>query len=230
MEEWDMKTSKSMNGLGWMSFALTFIWLAVVFIVESRVPSSSRAGDIWAEQAWVLFLAPTLFFGLATSVLLIGDYIRLSKVMNGMSSICFALTFLFMPIAFLGLVVGTLFGPETLTNWFVAFMAPVFFLIAGFVLLLASQAAHTAGSRSILAHGKPADAKILKISETGLTINDRPLVRFLLEVQPADRPRFQAETDKVISPLDIPRIQPGVVVTVKYDSSNKTVALVWPPD
>jgi hypothetical protein len=232
LAKWDdMKTSKTTNRLGWISFALTFIWPAAALVAGFRISPPSHPGDIWVEQAWAIFLAPTIFFGLSTSVLLVGDYIRLSKVMHGLSSICFALTFLLMPIAFLGLAISAIFGPlfEALVNVsFVAFIALFFFFIAGFCLLFGSQAARAAGSRSILARGKSSEAKILKISETGLTINDRPLVRFLLEVHPADRPRFQAETEKVISPLDIPRIQPGTVISVKYDPSNKTVALVWP--
>jgi hypothetical protein len=48
----------------------------------------------------------------------------------------------------------------------------------------------------------------------------------LLEVQPATGSPFQAETEMLVSRLEIPQIQPGMVVSVKYDSKTKAVALV----
>jgi hypothetical protein len=155
---------------------------------------------------------------------------KLSEVMNGLGWICFALALIWPTGA---LISAFLFPPSFdaantgIALW--AFVWPsVFFALATPVLIWGSIFARARHSRSILAHGIPAEAKILKLSETGTTINDRPLVRFLLEVHPADRPAFQVETEKVISILDIPRIQPGTIVPVRYDPSSNAVALVWP--
>ena len=66
----------------------------------------------------------------------------------------------------------------------------------------------------------------MKIWDTGATVNRDPVVRMLLEVQPATGSPFQAETEMLVSRLEIPQIQPGMVVSVKYDSKTKAVALV----
>ena len=75
-------------------------------------------------------------------------------------------------------------------------------------------------ARKIRASGQPAQAKVLRIWDTGITVNNDPVVGFLLEVRPDDRPPYQAETKALISRLDIPQIQPGAVLPVKFDSDN----------
>jgi hypothetical protein len=52
------------------------------------------------------------------------------------------------------------------------------------------------------------------------------MVRMLLEVQPPGEPAFQAEAERLVSRLQIPQIQPGNVVGVKYDPSSRAVALL----
>ena len=75
-------------------------------------------------------------------------------------------------------------------------------------------------AREIRALGQPAQAKVLKIWDTGITVNNDPVVGFLLEVRPDDRPPYQAETTALISRLDIPQIQPGAVLPVKFDPND----------
>ncbi|MDD1649266.1 MAG: hypothetical protein LUO80_02575 [Methylococcaceae bacterium] len=69
----------------------------------------------------------------------------------------------------------------------------------------------------ILAIGKPASATIIGISDTGTTINNDPVVAFELEVHPDPGTPFKAKTRALISRLDVPQVQPGHVVPVKYD-------------
>jgi len=74
--------------------------------------------------------------------------------------------------------------------------------------------------------GEPAEATIIKIWDTGITINNDPVVGFLLEVRPSGRPAYQAETKLRISRLDISEVQPGTVVAVRIDPQDpKHVAL-----
>lgn len=74
--------------------------------------------------------------------------------------------------------------------------------------------------------GLPAEATILKIWDTGMTVNDDPVVGFLLDVRPAGKPPYQAESKLRISRLDIPQVQPGTVVAVRIDPKDpKHVAL-----
>jgi PDZ domain len=66
--------------------------------------------------------------------------------------------------------------------------------------------------------GVPAQAKILAIGETGMSINDEPVIRIDVEVQPADGPPYQATIKRLlISRLEVPQYQPGQVIAVRYD-------------
>ena len=62
-----------------------------------------------------------------------------------------------------------------------------------------------------------AQAKVLKVWDTGVSINDNPQVGMLLEVTPAMGAAFQAEAKTVVSRLNAALVQPGVTVEVKYD-------------
>ncbi|MCJ7644655.1 MAG: DUF3592 domain-containing protein [Candidatus Aminicenantes bacterium] len=114
-------------------------------------------------------------------------------------------------------------------------MSTMEYRIAGFMLLvsvtaggcaLADRMSGVSDARTLQETGEPAEATILKIWDTGMTVNDDPVVRFLLEVRPAGKPVYQAETKLRISRLDIPRFQPGAVMPVRIDPRNpKHVAL-----
>lgn len=76
-------------------------------------------------------------------------------------------------------------------------------------------------SRQLITNGEPARAVILKVWETGMVMNEtNPQVGLLLEVQPANRPAFQAETKMFISMIQVPQFQPGAVLGVKYDPKD----------
>ena len=94
------------------------------------------------------------------------------------------------------------------------------------LLLVGAPIVSAIQNNRISAKGLPAQAKILKITDTGTTINNDPVVRLLLEVQPPGQPTFQAEAEKLISRLQIPQFQPGAVVRVKYDPASHDVALL----
>lgn len=70
--------------------------------------------------------------------------------------------------------------------------------------------------------GTAATARVLQIFDTGMTLNNDPVVRFRLEVYPTEGEPFEAETKAVIGRLDIPRIQPGAQLQVKYDGNDHT--------
>ena len=80
-----------------------------------------------------------------------------------------------------------------------------------------------------MAKGVPAQATILKMWDTGTTVNDNPLVGLLLEVRPQDRPAYQVQTQSLVSRLKIPLVQTGATVPVKFDPSDPAkVALDLP--
>ncbi len=81
----------------------------------------------------------------------------------------------------------------------------------------------------ILAIGESANAKIVRLIDTGMTINNDPVVDFELEVRPAGGEPYSAHSKGLVSRLDIPQFQPGRVVPVKFDPKDRSrVALdMW---
>ena len=75
-------------------------------------------------------------------------------------------------------------------------------------------------AREIREKGLPAKGTVLKIWETGVRVNDNPVVGFLLEIRAEEMAPYEAETKALISILWIPQIQPGAVLPVKYDPED----------
>jgi hypothetical protein len=81
-------------------------------------------------------------------------------------------------------------------------------------------------ANEIRATGSPATARVLKIWDAGIKLNGNPVVGFRLEIRADGIAPFVAETKALINYLDIPRIQPGTVLAVRYDpNDHKRVAL-----
>jgi hypothetical protein len=72
----------------------------------------------------------------------------------------------------------------------------------------------------VRANGLPATGRVLRIWETGVRINNNPVVGFLLEIHAEGIEPYEAETKALISILWIPRIQPGEILPVKYDPDD----------
>jgi hypothetical protein len=70
--------------------------------------------------------------------------------------------------------------------------------------------------------GEPAQAKILRMWDTGTTINQHPVAGFLLEVQRMNQTPYQVETKSLVPRLMSGQLQPGAVVPIKVDPSNPT--------
>ena len=75
--------------------------------------------------------------------------------------------------------------------------------------------------------GVQAQATILKVQETGVTVNENyPLAKLTLEVRPPQGEPFTVTTRQLLNRFDIPSIQPGAVVPVLYDPKNhKKIAI-----
>jgi len=65
--------------------------------------------------------------------------------------------------------------------------------------------------------GVTAHAEVLKVWDTGVSINDNPQVGLLLEVSPPGLIPFQAETKTVDSRLNVALEQQGVTAEIRYD-------------
>jgi hypothetical protein len=75
--------------------------------------------------------------------------------------------------------------------------------------------------QNLVDHGITARARILDIWDTGWTVNDNPAIGMHVQVQPTDRPAFQATVPRVvISRIALAQYQPGQVIQVRFDPAN----------
>lgn len=65
--------------------------------------------------------------------------------------------------------------------------------------------------------GIEAQAKVLKVWDTRVTINENPQVGLLLEISPPGSSPLEVETKMVVSRLDAALVQPGITADVRYD-------------
>ena len=75
-------------------------------------------------------------------------------------------------------------------------------------------------TRELQKRGQPAQGVILKIWDSGITLNNDPVVWFQIEVHPEGGEPFEAKTKCPISRLDVPQFQPGATVPVRYDPKD----------
>lgn len=69
-------------------------------------------------------------------------------------------------------------------------------------------------------NGERAKATILRVWDTGTTINDDPQIGLLLEAKTKEGMNFQAETKTIVSRLSAALVQPGITTDIIYDPQN----------
>jgi len=80
-----------------------------------------------------------------------------------------------------------------------------------------------AETKRIQESGVAARARILEIWDTGITVNQDPVIGIRAEVTRADGTTYTASIPKsLISRLAIPRFQPGSVVDVRIDPQDSS--------
>ena len=79
---------------------------------------------------------------------------------------------------------------------------------------------------SLIKSGIQAPAVILNAEDTGASMNDNPQVRLTLQVNPVDRPSFQAVTTTFVSRIRIGMITPGSPAMVRFDPNDITKVAV----
>lgn len=72
----------------------------------------------------------------------------------------------------------------------------------------------------VIKNGIDGEAKVLKVWDTGVSINDNPQVGLLLELTPPGGETLRVEAKQVVSRLSVARVQPGVKALVYYDPAN----------
>jgi hypothetical protein len=79
----------------------------------------------------------------------------------------------------------------------------------------------------LLDHGIPAQATIVELVDTGVTINQNPRIKLELDVRGRDGRSYRATTTAIVSRLVTARYVPGTVVDVMVDTNDpQQVALV----
>jgi hypothetical protein len=116
--------------------------------------------------------------------------------------------------------------------WIVLFFIPiiaVFILIkktfGGFGVLFGGGKKR----KKILSEGRPAMAEVIELGENSgggyITINEQPVVNLKLRIHDGNKPPYEVSFDSVISRMDVPQFQPGVMIPVRIDplDPNKVV-------
>ena len=76
-------------------------------------------------------------------------------------------------------------------------------------------------AKSLQRSGEAAEAVVVEIWDTGITVNHDPVVRLLVDVQPTNRPAYRATIAKsLISRVHVSRFQPGARVPVRIDPND----------
>ena len=78
--------------------------------------------------------------------------------------------------------------------------------------------------RRLKAHGVEADATILAVSDTGVTLNKNPYVKLRLRVEPMGIAAYETETKAMVSRVSLPR--PGDGGRVKFDPNKPEEVIV----
>jgi hypothetical protein len=98
--------------------------------------------------------------------------------------------------------------------------ATVVMMAAMFMLIQRSVVGNPDEVRELMASGEAAQAVVLRLSDTGTTINENPVARLLLEVRPRTRPAYRVETQLLLSRLAVAQVQPGAVLNVRVDPND----------
>jgi len=78
-----------------------------------------------------------------------------------------------------------------------------------------------ANAKDLQATGTAAEAEILSLWDTGITLNHDPVIGLKVRVRSTDRPPYEATIAKsLISRLDVPRFQAGKVIPVRVDPKD----------
>ena len=78
-------------------------------------------------------------------------------------------------------------------------------------------------NRRLAKSGVGANAKIMKVSDTGVTVNNAPQIKLLLEVFPPNGEPYLVETKQIISRLQTAMYQEGSMLPVLIDLEDKDI-------
>jgi hypothetical protein len=114
-------------------------------------------------------------------------------------------------------------------TWLIGPIITIVILAVVFGTVILPLIRRSAERTRLLRTGEQAQARIVGLGDTGVKINGNPQVAIQLEVHPSgtganyrEGPRqpYQAQCVMTVSYLAIPRIQPGMMVPVRFDPAD----------
>jgi hypothetical protein len=106
----------------------------------------------------------------------------------------------------------------------------IVFIVASFAasIFLARFLLRRATRSGVIEDGQPATATVVAMSETGMTVNDHPMVKWDLEVTRDGQPPSAASVKQMLPRLLLGQVAPGSVLAVKVMPDDPTdVAIDW---
>lgn len=83
-------------------------------------------------------------------------------------------------------------------------------------------------NQKLLKTGEPGTALIKSVSDTGVTINNAPQVKIVLEVRPKFKPPYEATTKILVSRLQPDYYRPGMTVAVRINPDKPAEVAIDP--
>lgn len=97
------------------------------------------------------------------------------------------------------------------------------FIVIPFVLIVSAFAMRPVFRLAFPAeikNGVTAQARVMRVWDTGVSINDNPQVGLLLHITPSMSAAFDVEAKTIVSRLNAALVQPGITAEIKYDPRN----------
>lgn len=96
-------------------------------------------------------------------------------------------------------------------------------LLLGTGCAMIDRMSGVADTKTLQETGVAAQGVIVRIWDTGITVNDDPVIGMEVEVYSAEGEPWLATIPKsLISRLDIPRFQPGEIVHIRFDPQDRS--------
>jgi hypothetical protein len=117
----------------------------------------------------------------------------------------------------IGLIAGVGVAVATTGLWGLLFAVP-FVLVFAWIYLKFLKPIFS--QSRLLKTGEPATATVLELKDSNMTINENPVVKLKLRIQPKAGAPYEAEVKTMINRLQTGYYQPGSVLSVKVDPNR----------
>jgi hypothetical protein len=122
---------------------------------------------------------------------------------------------------------GALFAGGAVLITIIVSIVSIAATVIPLIFLFKFLAKNSAKNQQLMATGIPAQARVIQMGPTGMTINDAPQMNLVLEVYPPPNvgyrggsAPFTANVQALVPVYVMPRVQPGSTVAVRFDPNN----------